>query len=280
MYSTCLPRCLSLVLTGWLLGATTGCGLQKDVDVDLPASPAELVVECYLENNVVPRLTVTESVPYLSAAQPTVLTDVTVVLTLANGSRDTLQFTPGIDRTTRKTYTHIGRRRLVARPGDTFGLEVYDSQGRRVTGTATMPVAVPINMVEWKFADQQGERKAYLLMRFQDDAATTDFYRFQVHRRFVHKDTEADLTVNDRLTNGQLVTLGTSYRFRPSDTVVVSLYHVDQPTYTFWESVDDARSANGNPLAQPAAIQSTVQGGLGVFAVLSYNRRELILLDN
>ncbi|WP_324671646.1 DUF4249 domain-containing protein [Hymenobacter sp. GOD-10R] len=256
----------------------TNCGLQKDIDIELPAGPAQLVAECYLEDGVIPRLTVTETVPYLSTTETITLPEVTVVLTLPNGTHDTLQYAPGLDRNTRKTYTHISKRRLRARPGDTFQLDITDKQGRHLTGTATMPTAIPIESVEWKFNDKpEGERQAYLTARFQDPASTTDFYRFQIHKNYVHRDTESDYNVDDRLTNGQLVTLGTSYRFNPQDTLIVSLYHIDQPYYQFMQSTDDARSANGNPFAQPSAIRSTVQGGVGVFTVLNYQRKTVIL---
>jgi hypothetical protein len=263
---------------GLLLLTAAGCNLQKDIDVQLPAVPAELVTECYLIPGEVPHLTVTESVPYLSAPEPAVPTDVTVVLTLPSGQKQTLAFRPGQDKLTGKLYTHIGPRALVAKPGDTFTLDVRDTKGRHVTGTATMPTRVPLDTLEWKFNDKTGEeRKAYLLARFQDPAATADFYRLQIHKDSISKDSERDFTLDDRLTNGQLMTLGTSYRFRTNDTLLVTLYHIDQPYYQFLQSVNDARNANGNPFAQPAAIRSTVQGGVGVFTILSEDRRTVIL---
>ena len=254
------------------------CGLQKDIDVELPAGPAQLVAECYLENGVIPRLTVTETVPYLSTTETITLPEVTVVLTLPSGAHDTLQYSPGQDRRTRKTYTHISKRRLSAKPGDTFKLDITDKQGRHLTGTTTMPTAIAIDTVEWKFNDKpEDQRQAYLTASFRDPVATTDFYRFQIHLSQINKDPKSDYNVDDRLTNGQPVTLGTSYRFNPQDTLLVTLYHVDEPYYHFMESVDDARSANGNPFAQPSAIRSTVQGGVGVFTVLNYQRKTVIL---
>ncbi|GAA4004390.1 hypothetical protein GCM10022408_15200 [Hymenobacter fastidiosus] len=261
-----------------MLAGTAGCNLQQDIDVELPVLPAQLVAECYLVPGQVPRLTVTETVPYLSTPEPSVPTDVTVVLTLPNGQQQQLSFRPGQDKLTQKAYTHIGRQPLVARPGDTFTLDVRDSKGRRVTGTATMPALVPLDTVEWKFNEKSGEeRKAYVLSRFQDPAATANFYRFQIHNDSISKDPERDFELDDRLNNGQLITLGTSYRFSAGDTLLITLYHIDQPYYLFLQSVQDARNANGNPFAQPAAIRSTVQGGLGVFTVLSSDRRTVIL---
>lgn len=255
-----------------------GCGLQKDIDVELPAYPPQLVVEAYLENNRLVRVSVTQSVPYLSAPAPEIPKDVKVVLTLPNGRRDTLAFAPAINASSNKGYTHTSRTRLLARPGDTFRLEAYDTQGRRVTGSATMPATIPLDTVEWKFNDlSPAQRKAYVLTRFQDPAATTDFYRYQVHKSTVASGAEVEYTLEDRLTNGQPISLGTSYQFEPNDTIFVTLYHLDRPYYQFLQSVQDAQNSNGNPFAQPSAIRSTVEGGLGVFTVLNYQRQRIIL---
>ncbi|TGE29576.1 DUF4249 domain-containing protein [Hymenobacter metallicola] len=265
-------------LAALLLVGATGCNLQKDIDVELPAFPAQLVVECYLEPGQVPRLTVSETAPYLSVPTPTLLTDVSVVLTHPSGQKEAFRFTPGQDTLTQKLYTHMGKNPLVAKPGDTFQLDVKDTHGRHVKGTATMPSSITIDSLVWKFNDKTAEeRKAYLLVKFQDPAATADFYRLQIHKDSISKDPNRDFELDDRLTNGQLMTLGTSYRYSTNDTLLVTLYHIDQPYYRFLQSVSDAQNANGNPFAQPASVKSTVEGGVGVFTVLSYHRRKIVI---
>ena len=261
--------------------ALAGCGkLQNDINVPLPTYPAELVVECYLEPGQVPSLAVTTSVPYLAAVLPQVPTDVTVTLTLPNGTVVPLAFRPNyqalIDTTMGvKFYSHLGRDPLVARPGDVFRLTVTDTKGRRVTGTATMLAPVPIDSVEYKFNAKTGaERKAYFLTNFRDPATPGDCYRVLLHKGnpakgALRKRPEVDNFFEDRLLNGQPFVVGTSYRFLAGDTVTATLYHTDQAFYRFRNSVRDARNANGNPFAQPSAIASTVQGGLGIFTVLS-----------
>ncbi len=260
------------------VGLLAGCGLQQDIDVVLPAYPPQLVVEAYLENGQVPHITVTESVPYLAAPTPQVPTDVTATLTLPNGQRTILKFAPGVDKRTGKAYTHLGTRSLVGQPGQRFGLELTDTQGRRVTGSALVPVQVPLDTVEWVFNDKPAEqRQAYVLGRFRDPATPLDYYRFQIHRRRVDRDPEVDYTVEDRLSNGTEYTLGTGYDFKTNDTLFVTLYHFDRPYFQFLQSVQDARNANGNPFGQPSSIKSTVEGGLGVFTFLSYQRRRVVL---
>jgi hypothetical protein len=202
--------------------------------------------------------------------------DVTVTITGPNRQREVMNYDPGFNILTGKVYTHRGRSRLVIRPGDEFTLEARDTKGRRVTGTAKMPAIVPIDTVEYKFNDKPANlRQAYIITRFRDPLETLDYYRFQVHRDSISQKPAVDYTIEDRLNEGKEITLGTSYEFNPGDSVIVTLFHFDQPYYQFLQSTQNARNANGNPFGQPAAIQSTVQGGVGVFTILSYRRRSL-----
>ena len=258
----------------------SGCGkLQNDINVPLPNYSADLVVECYLEPGQLPSLAVTTSVPYLATALPQVPTDVTVTLTMPNGAAVPLNFAPNFaalaDTTGVKFHTHIGRDPLVARPGDVFKLEVRDTQGRVATSTTTMLAPVPIDSVEHKFNDKTGaERKAYFLTNFRDPPALDNCYRLLLHkgnpaRGVLRKRPEVDIAIEDRLVNGRPVVVGTSYRFFPGDTVTSTLYHTERAFFRFRQSVRDARGANGNPFGQPSAIYGNVQGGIGIFAVLS-----------
>ena len=269
---------------GGLLLALAGCdNLQNDINVPLPTYSSELVLECYLEPGKVPSLAVTTSIPYLGAVLPQVPTDVTVTLTLPNGAPVPLAFNPNyralVDTTSgEKFHSHIGRDPLVARPGDVFKIEVRDTKGRRITGTTTVLTPIPIDSVEYKFNDKTGpERKAYFLTNFRDPPTPDDCYRLQLHKGnpakgALLKSPETDFSVQDRLLNGKPFVLGTSYRFNAGDTVTATLYHIDLDYFRFRQSVRDARGANGNPFAQPSAIYSNVQGGVGIFTVLSGTR--------
>ncbi|WP_159451980.1 DUF4249 domain-containing protein [Hymenobacter roseosalivarius] len=268
-------RLLALVL---LLGAVSCENLQQDIDVVIPTAPAQLVVECYLEPNQRAQLTVSETAPYLSSPIPVVPSDVTVVISGPNRQRETLLYNPGFNFITGKVYTHSSRSRLLIRPGDVFTLEAKDTKGRIVTGTAKMPATVPLDTVEFNFNDRPvQQREAIVLGRFRDPLATLDFYRFQIHRDSISQNPEVDYSIEDRLNEGKEITLGTSYEFISGDLLIVTLFHLDQPYYRFLQSTQNARNANGNPFAQPAAIQSTVQGGIGVFTILSYQRRSLVI---
>jgi hypothetical protein len=288
-------RLMGALLATGLLGGLAGCGsLQKDIDVPLPAYANELVVECYLENGRVPRLTVTESVPYLDNSQAAAAgsyllklsngqsvqlpADVAVKLVLPSGRTMNLAFKPGMDETTGKYYTHIGTAPITARAGQQFALDAQDQRGRHVTGTAVVPTFIPIDSVKYKFnAERDTSRRAYFMTKWTDPAATTDYYRLMLHKGRPSNNSETDNDIRDRLFNGQPYAQVTRYRFRPNDTVTATLYHVDSLYFDFRQSVRNARNANGNPFSQPSGIHSTVQGGVGVFTVLVKDQKRLIL---
>ena len=289
---------------GSLLLLAAGCNLENEFDVVLPAYTPELVVECYLQAGEVPRLTVVESGAYLpttaGTGQPTITlptattptlglglpngitiqlpVDVTVRLTLPNGQVMPLQFLPGIDPVTRKVFTHIGTAPLAMQPGQRFALDVRDTRGHRITGTAGVPAFIPIDSVRYGFNGLSGnDRQANFITRWTDPAATANYYYLLLNNAREPNDDAGDYLINDQLFNGQTYTALTTYRFTPGDTLTATLFHMEEDYYNFLQSVEGAIRANGNPFAQPARIRSTVQGGLGVFAVLVTDRRTLIL---
>jgi hypothetical protein len=287
-----------------LVVGATGCNLENEATVIPPAYTNELVVECYLEAGVVPRLTVTESGSYLpttpgtgqpsialpNSTTPTVAftlpngttlqlpVDVTVNLTLPSGQVMPMRFAPGFDAATRRVYTHIGTAPLAMQPGQRFALDVRDTRSHHVTGTAGVPTFIPIDSVRYGFNGLSGDdREANFVTRWTDPGATTDYYRLLLTTLREPTDSEGDYLINDRLFNGQSYTFPTTYRLTPGDTLTATLFHIEPEYFDFQQSVRGAISANGNPFGQPARIRSTVQGGLGVFAVLVADRRTLIL---
>ena len=256
-----------------LLMLTASCNLEKDIEVLLPEHTPQLVVEGYLEQGKPFSVTVTESASYFDAPQTSLVTDAEVYIT-HNGRRIKLNFKPTLSQGKGKFYTHTSTEVMNGKPGDIFGIEVTDSRGRRVTGFTTIQKEVPIEEVEWKFNDKE---KAYLLTSFQDDANVNNYYRFITHLDSLNTKPNRDFTLNDNLTNGKRITLGSAYIYDRNDTIIVSLYHIEKQYYDYLNSVEDARSANGNPFAQPSKIRSSVQGGIGIFTNLAYQRKTVVL---
>lgn len=260
---------LLMPLLLWL----TACDMEQEVDVKLPAHESQLVVECYLEPGKPLRAVVLESVSYFNAPELPLVPDAEVFIT--HQSRTVkLNFSPFQVRETGKYFTHRHHQVLNLQVGDVVTLEVRDGKGRRITGSTTILPKVPIEAVEWKFNERE---KAYLLTSFQDDPNTENFYRYMVHRDSLDSGSQRDFVSSDRLTNGKRISYGSAYDYEKGDTLVVSLFHIEQQYYDFVGSVSDARNANGNPFAQPSRIKSSVRGGIGIFTNLVYDRKKVVI---
>lgn len=251
----------------------SSCNLEKDIEVMLPPYESQMVVECYLQNGQPFRLTLVESNGYLDKPELLLITDATVVIA-HQGVADTLKFNPFQDKATGKYYTHASGSIMHGQPGDAFTLTITDPKGRKLIGSTTVLPVVKMDTVEFRLNDKE---KAFVLARFQDDAQTTNFYRFVVHKDSLQKNAEVAYASPDKLNNGQPFAFGTGYDFAKGDTVIVTLYHINQDYFDFLETVEAARDANGNPFAQPARVKSTVQGGLGIFTHLAFDRQQLVV---
>ncbi|PSR53609.1 hypothetical protein AHMF7605_08760 [Adhaeribacter arboris] len=251
----------------------TGCNLEKDIDINLPPYQSQMVVECYLEPGKPVRLSLIESSSYLAKPDITIIQDAAVTIS-RNGVPETLTYGVGMDEVTQKFYTYTTNGVLQANPGDVFTLTITDPRGRQLVGTTTILPLVKIDTVEFNFNDKG---QALVLTKFKDDGNTEDYYQYSIHRDSLLHEAEIEYTSPDELNNGKPFVFGTGYDFDPGDSVIVTLHHLDKAFFDFKESVDEAKNANGNPFAQPGRVKSTVQGGLGVFTNLVYDRKKLVV---
>ncbi|WP_276497417.1 DUF4249 domain-containing protein [Pontibacter litorisediminis] len=252
----------------------TACDLEKDIDVDLPNHTPQLVVECYLEQGKHIRASVLESSGYFEEPTPPLVPDAEVYITTPSGRRIKLEYKPVLVKSTGRFYTHNSSEIMKGKPGDIYQLEVMDRRGRRVTGFTKVQAKVPIEEITWKFNDKD---EAYLLTSFHDDPNIANYYRYMVHVDSLSGGSDRDIVLSDELTNGKRVSLGSSYRYDEGDSLIVTLYHIERQYHDFLASISDAKDANGNPFAQPSQIKSSVDGGIGIFTNLAYNRKAVVI---
>lgn len=257
-----------------LLAILAACDLEKDIDVELPNHEPQLVVECYLEPGRHIRASVLESSGYFDEPAPPLVPDAEVYVTTHTGKRVKLQYKPLVVKSTGRFYTHTSTEIMNGKPGQVYQLEVSDRSGRKVTGFTTIQPRVPIDEVEWKFNDKD---EAYLLTSFYDDRNTANYYRYMTHVDSLSGGSDRDFATSDDLTNGKRVSYGSSYKYEEGDTLIVTLYHIEKQYYDFLSSISNAKDANGNPFAQPSKINSSVEGGLGIFTNLAYDRKTVII---
>lgn len=249
------------------------CNMEKDIEIVLPEHEPQLVVECYLEEGRRFQATVLETSSYFDSPNPPLVPDAEVYITY-RGKRVKLTYAPTINPRNLRYITHSANTKMYGKPGEVFGIEVTDGKGRKVTGFTTILPKVPIDKVEWEFNEKD---KAYVLTTFQDDAAQQNYYRYITHRGSLLKGSSRDFAATDELTNGKQTVYGSGYDYKEGDTLMLSLYNIEKQYYDFIKSTDDAKNANGNPFAQPASVKSSVQGGIGIFTNLVFDRDTVII---
>lgn len=268
-------QCSSFLLMMAMLASCSS--LEKEIILSEPPHERQLVVECYLERGKPYRMALTESVNYQDQAfrDIPVINQARVKISY-DGQTDVLENTNQIeiDKVNRKAYNYALEKTVTGDVNTEYTLEATDSKGRKVTGTTRFLSPVTLKDLTWKFNDKD---KAYLTVRFDDPPGTKDYYRFVVNRDSLTGSLETRFNIDDRFTTNNEITRGTGYDYEDGDTLVVTLYHIEKSYYDFLESANRAANANGNPFGQPSLVKSTVQGGIGVFTTLVYDRKQIIV---
>ena len=247
--------------------------MVKDVDVQLPPYQKQLVLECYLERGEKYRAFLSESESYFDNPQINEINDANVLIQ-KNGFPFELKNQSIHDQKFNKYYNYQSSHKVNATVEDTFKIEVKDNFGRVITATTSFLPVVPIDCLAFRY---KSDDNISMRMFFKDNPDEKNYYRFTVHKGEISKNLKQDFVFSDDIFDSEQTALGTGYDFKKGDTVVVTLYHLEKKYFDFIESAEKAKNANYNPFAQPTSIKSAVDGGIGVFTALSYDRVQEIL---
>lgn len=275
--------------------------METVVEIELPPIEKELVIECYLEAGQPYRLLLTETKDYFDdlTACPFVRKAI-VVLTHGN-VKDTLAeapffndncdvndfipygFLPYLSPDSTRFFNYGSTTVCPLDYVQTFTIEVWDTMNDRYA-TATTQFIPPSPILDFK-TEFNNSGKAYALLSTQDDPNTEDYYRLLLHQTSLTKQGDGLLPIPvgrkpsfDRVLddggifNGNSVTTASNYNFESGDTLIGTIYHLEKSYHDYLESIRDAQAANNSPFGQPAAIQSNITGGTGIFTFLSYVR--------
>ncbi len=286
-----------LFLFGLLLGSCRG--LENSLNIELEAEEHELIVECYLEVGKPYQLLLTETKDFSEVVNICPFIRDAIVTITHNGVVDTLQeaeFTGGgcstivpyfNEDSTR--FFNYGSASICPRDfSSPFVLEVWDTTNDRyATASIQLLPSVPIKSFNYTF---EADSLAYAFIDCEDDLNGYNHYRVMIHKnslskraesglfRKVRVNPEIDETMYDRdlFING-VISATTASIFRPGDTIIGTIYHIDETYHNFLISVRAAQDANNIPFVEPSSIVSNIQGGSGIFTFLSYDRDTLYL---
>lgn len=278
--------------------------METVVEIELPPIEKELVLECYLEAGQPYRLLLTETKDYFESLDACPFVRNAMVVISHAGQRDTLKeafffnnncdiddvipygFLPYLNGDSTRFFNYGSSQICPLDYNSPFVVEVWDTANNRYATAQTQFLEpVPITGFQANF-NAAGEAAAFLST--QDDPNTENYYRLVLHEKSLTRRDQGPLPTARRprfdrflddkgIFGGNEVITASNFRFGSGDTLIGTIYHIDQAFHDYMESVRDAQSANNSPLGQPAAVKSTVTGGQGVFTFLSYERDTLVL---
>ena len=279
-----MSKTLGFFLLTTLLFTLACRDFQREIEIDLPEYTPEYVVEAYLEPGEPFRLLLTKSDAFFAPFQldneqfiENLLVAEADVIIRHDGKETVIPNRAEFDFQTGKLYNYTTTFETDTVPEnytDPFELEIRTQDGTTLTATTTLLRPVPIDSIVVEFDGNAPEDTlARALLYFSDDTGTDNWYRRQLHEVALDSIAEQDFVTPDEIVGGDgTVVFGTGFDFAEGDTVINTLYHLDRAYYDFLLSVDNAESSNGNPFGTPGVILGNVEGGIGIFTGLSYDR--------
>lgn len=262
------------------------CELEQDIDLPLPDYEEQLVVECYLEPGGPYALLLSRSASF-AAPFPNqnnqflenILEDSAQVMILAGADTIVLENGLYFDSDRGQLYNYRAAHRQVPdSEGQVFQLDIRARDGQQVRGSTRMMPAIQQDSLVAE--GLESDTLFRLLSYFSDAPDTQNFYRWLAHKNSLDSLPSTDIAIDDRMLVGERTVLASDYEFSRGDTVISTLYHIEEAYYRFLRSVRQAKQANGNPFAQPSPILSNVTGNrqpIGIFTTLRQDRMQLVI---
>jgi hypothetical protein len=271
---------LSIGLIVWL----TACGdLREEVaPAELVVTASKLAVACFISpQDSLLTAKVSRSRPLLDE-DPTRNVEVfDATVTLADGQQTvTLTYDGQLG------YYRADARLLPIQAGKTYTLTVVSTDGLRVTASATVPAAIPIQAVsaELQPNGSNGSSQLQTQISWQDPPASANVYQVrgqltsaagsQSRQTVVFTGNEQGFFTDSDAVGGQSLS-ATGYIYNPVGSLLtMELWHVTDAYYQYHQALALQLQTDGNPFAEPTPIPSNIQNGLGCFG--AYNRSVIV----
>jgi hypothetical protein len=255
------------------------CDLTKEVDIELPDYEGRLFVECYLEPGEPMNLVLTRTSPYFESFPSNsldflngILEDEAVVSISHKGEVYELENTLGFNPGTQKIFNYKNSTLVPEDYENDFELSITTAEGNTVTATTRIINPTPIDSVVTEFASN--DTLARILVYLTNDETVDNYYRRTMHEGSLDSIPAMSFPVDDRAAEDVIV-FGTFFAYAEGDTIINTIYSIDEDYFDFLQSINFAIQSNGNPFAQPSPIVSNVEGtanAIGIFTGLTYDR--------
>ncbi len=271
-----------IVITA-LLPFLMGC--EKDVkNIKLPQSESKLVVTSFITpEDTLLRVAVVKSVPAIGKSPLASDNSRGVAVRMSDGLNSVSLL---YNEEQRVYVADAGSLPII--PGNTYFLEVTDSEGRRVEASCTVPVnelvspEITIDSAESRY--NAGYMEHFMIMRWSDTPGEINYYRvfaeISTNRGITGTTYHQPVYFESSINNIQLYTdnrldgakfssprgtLFMNYNHSPQNPTTPTLYayllNTDEHYYRYHQSLNNSNNVDGNPFAEPVLIYSNMEGG-------------------
>lgn len=263
-----------------LLAAFVAASCEKIIDLDLNTANPAPVFEAYLENDSLCYVKATLTSSYYDASTSPAMTDATFTISDDNGNSESLVHEgDGV-------YRGQGLRGVIGR---TYTLTA-NWDGNSYTAQSTMQPLVPIDSFSRQpisdfFGPPRPGRppRFWIYVNYTDPGARDNYYAI----RTTYADSTdtgveyiTDYSIDDDdLSDGIATRSFTTFRpFEPGDTLTVELASLDEATWLYFKTLQDALGGAGAGGAAPSNPTTNFsEGALGYFGAWSKEVRQHIV---
>lgn len=255
--------------------SVTSC--KKAADMSFPGEEPQLVVEMYLEDGRQYRCLLSETLPYTSTSASQLVSNASVLLSDGEVT-DSLAAGWMYDYETGRKYNYLGRGIYSSDTIKTFTLTITDSLNRTIRAVTQTPknyVKLDSIYSQASLSDPEAFSVGF---SFSDPVSSENYYRVVIGKGVNNYNADnTDMLLSDIAFDGERYNYSSEAAYSKGDTVTVRLYFLQPDHFNYLHSIEGARSAISNPFVQPSSVQSNIEGGTGIFAVIRYDERYLII---
>lgn len=248
-----------------MLAFMAACDMQQDITVNLPPHKEIFVVECFLEPGQEHQALMTKSVNFFEGKWLEGIDGAEIIISSIDGDR-TLTNLNKTDTLYYKVFNYYHPDEVVYEEGKEYQITVKYGDEVQASGKTRFLPKVDIEDVYFR---QNADSLLATYVEIADNPDEDNYYKVVLKMAGDRTGTNYEGVWDDLDAKDGTLTVHTTHILPPGGPVVVNVYHIDKQYYEFLKSVTQAREANYNPFTQPATIQSTLDGAVGVFTAIS-----------
>ena len=257
-----------------ILFSMLGCSMQQEMEVVLPAQEPVILVEFYLSPDQPLKAVATRSVGFFDDLELVHANDLRVRVN-HKGQEYPLTQVTFVDSIQRAAYNYISIEDTVRyAEGDTWEMVVRKGEEEIARGSTRFLPKPQIKEVDYSVSE---DSIISLSIKLADPPEQQNYYRVMLFQPGSPPWGHFDGIWTDQFSqNGELtIHIGPHVKLGGA-TLVVQVDHLEEGYYNFLHSLDKASNSNYNPFAQPANIESTLEGkAVGVFTAISRTTEQL-----